>query len=435
MVKAIRFLFVLCVVCNSSVFCQQKDSKIVLDSTTGLPVDYVYISSDDKKLVVLSNKSGRFVFVKPDGVSSVSFYKIGYKRRTLSVTELSRKDTIYLVPNLIPLPEISINSRARNVDTLYKNKRLYIDDYKIIDGTRCLLLTSFARTSCEVYLYDYVQRKQLDKLKIAETGDAIFKDCFGNFHLLTTHNSRQLIFTSDSTFEFLFKYEIARFDSSLRQCALRADSHVVLKFSPPPVINKTGHVQYPDFLAYLITSYHQKKELLYLATFNERLKEMLKAEIADHEMIVTTYKLIGAKPPSAESIWNSENLFFSRVASPVYAPIFLSNDTMIVFDFQKHVLIKLNKAGVIYKIIPLDENARTSREFEVVADGSLNRFYIRLKKFDSSCLYPFNLYNGRIGGEIKLQKKFASNVQIYNGKIFYIAREKGWDDTSYLFSQ
>lgn len=419
-------------------FSQQGLKRFIVNSRTGFAVDYVYVSSNDKKINLVSNNEGKIIIIPDSKVKWYSFYKLGYYPQNVTTETLLKNDTIFLVEKPFVLEEITVKGK-KVIDTIIKDKRYYVDDYLVLPNNNFIVITSKINVK-GFEISHYIKGKGItctEKFK-NENGAFLFTDCFKNIHLVTNNYSRQLFFQSDSIFDFLPKYNRTRFDSTLAICALKIDTQIVIKTSRPPIKIEQEYFDIKvnsPFLTFFIVGKNQK-HFFHSVVYNKHMREMLDAEMNDSEMIRRSAKDIGVRSPSQEQIEAQRQLFFTKIATPIYAPIFLKNDTVIVFNFQENHISFLNKAGHLLKEIPIDEKAYSGlREFEVIYDTPKQKFYIRSREFDRCLLNRIDIYSGEISQKIKLEKVFAHNIQVLNDHVYYLVKEKQWDDTSYLYQQ
>ncbi len=427
MVKRSYFLFFLAWLLGPLALSAQKGAKVVADDKTRQPVDYVFIQSDDNAIKLLSNKEGRFILAGESAARYFSFHKMGYRRRSIATAELAGMDTVFLTEKSIELAEVVISNNK--LDTLVKDKRYYVDDYLVLPDNNFLIITSKINVSgFDVCYYD--KNKGITQTKkIKDETDARFvTDCFRNIHLLSNRYSRQLAFDSDTSFEFLPKYNRAVFDSALGNCMLKVDTQVILKYELPPMKIDIGLYdikQSSPFIVYHRVSRHARRPF-YSVAYNTHMQEMIRYEISDAAMTsLNDYRR-----------QNQIMLFFNKIAGPIYAPLFLKNDTVVVFNFQEYKIVFLNKAGKRLREVSMDKNEfQVLRNFEILCDQPAQKFYLKMRDADRSYIKRIDIYSGKISKTIKLEKIFARNIQIVNDHIYYLVREKQWDDTQYLYRQ
>jgi hypothetical protein len=431
-----RFLLIVALAVSIASF-SQNIVRVIVDSRTRFPIDYVAVNSDDKKINLLSTKDGKVMLVKDSKVKSYTFYKMGYEPLSLTVDEIVKKDSIFMKEKFVNLIEISVTSHK--LDTVFKNKRCYVNDYLALPNDNFLLITSILNVKGFELAYYNREKGIMQRKKFRnEDGESLFVDCFKNVHLLTNDFSRQIFFDSDSSFDFLPKYARMKFDSTLAKTVLNLDSAVIIKTSRPPmeVQGEYFNTQMNSpFLTYIKIS-KGKRSRFYTAVYNKSIREMYKSEIPDEAMTQARMKEASVRGESDQAIESKRDLFFTRIAAPIYAPIYLKNDTVIIFNFQENIIVHLSKNGKVLKEVPIDHKSwSTLHEFEVICDYPRQKFYIRSREFDGSALNRINVYTGEISKKIKLEKPFVHNIQVYNDRIFYLVKEMQWDDTMYLYQQ
>lgn len=409
----------------------QTYQKVILDLVSKKQLDFVYITTNVKSINYISNELGQIRFQKVNEVNTYTFYKLGYANKKLTLKELLSKDTIYLERNNIDLPTVEILSKK--IDTVVRNKRFYIDDYLILDNGDHLLITSKINIKGFEVLY-YKKNKGITYTRkfIKETDPVFFKDCFKNFHLLTTESSRQIYLTSDSTFDFLPKYQRSYFDSSIANAMLVIDSSVIYR-TP----NKTQFIQSKNFALKInsiaINFYKLSKNQIvpfYQVQYNKALMNMIRNELKDSEMLYSNKTV-------TQSYIQNQLMFFEKViAKPISAPIFKRNDTIVVFNMQENYIQLLNTSGDSLAAIPLKlEKLNKLKSIQILFDEFTNQFFVHHVVNDSPYIFKIDLLTGQLIKEIKLEKTFPKNIKLIGGKVYYIVKEKQWDDTSYLYSQ
>ena len=416
---------------------QKNITVTILDSKTKLPVDFAYVSSDDRKLNLVSNKDGQLILVVDLKIKHYVFYKIGYATQTVSLSTLLENTTVFLVSKSFNLAEVTITPKL--FDTIIRDKRFYVDDYIVLPNYDFLIITS-QKSSKEFNIAYYKRYKGITctKKMTNETHSYLFNDCYKNLHLVTDDYSRQILFDSDSTFDFLPKFSKTKFDSTVALCALKVDTQIVLKSFRPPYKIKKEYSNYSissPFLSYLIVSKHSGQNL-YTAFYNKEMRARIKNEGGDAFRINGAIKDVGGHSMSQQKLESSIALFYQAVAKPIYAPIFFKNDTIVIFNFQENLIVFMTTAGNLLKEVKMHEDEfSTYHDFEVIYDELRQKFYYKTKEGDKSTLTKINIYLGKFSPKIKLEKIFARNIQILNDKAYYLVKEKEWDDTSYLYEQ
>ncbi|HTA61693.1 MAG TPA: hypothetical protein VK835_04530 [Bacteroidia bacterium] len=427
--------------CGLSVFGQTKTQKIVVDAKTKLPIEGVYVTSDNGVLALISNKNGELLIVSDAKTKWFSFYKIGYVKQNIALADLAKMDSVFLVENPVNLAEVVVTSKA--LETLIADKRMYVNDYVILPNNDFIILSSKINTKgFEIAYYKVDKGIRFKKKFVNEKNEFLFQDCFKNIHLVTDNFSRQLFFTSDSSFDFLAKCSKQKFDSTIALCVLKTDTQLVLKWVAPTVTKKMPFFNIKmnsPFLDYkLATKYGTKK--LYTVFYNQQIKDMMGTEVEDVrrfqlELLWTMLKK-DTHHKSEEEVEAEMAFFYSNVAGPIYAPVFLKNDTLVVFNFQEKQILFFNQQANLLKQVDMNKkDFSTYKDVLVIYDDVTKNFYLKTTEFDAQSLHLIDVNQGILLKKIQLAKTFAKNIQVYNNRIYYLFKEKDWDDTSYLYQQ
>jgi hypothetical protein len=424
-----RLIIIICLsALHAATNAQEARQLVIVDSATRHSIDYVSVQSIDRRLALLTDPQGR-IFIQSDRtVKAFVFYKLGYRRKVIPAEVLLASDTVRLSRRSYELAEVSISSDR--LQTVLKDGRFFIDDYLVLDNSNFLVLTSRINQPW-LDLACYMDGKRLAApVRIREKDAFLFVDCLSNIHLVTPTLSRQLFFTSDSSFAFLPPYPRHKFDSTLALCALKLDSAVVLINRLPTVKlrNYFFNVYVPaPWLQYVKVS-NKRTQLLYTAKFSKENQEMVDNEFRDTRMF-------GSKKSPA-AIASELNLFFRTVGNSPYAPIFRLSDTIVIFDTQQKAVVSLTPSGDEIRTVKLDEKAFTTlHAFEILCDAQRNRFYYLTRDGEQRVLKEVNIHTGKLSESTRLLKTFAKKVMINDGRMFYLVKERNWDESCSLYRQ
>jgi hypothetical protein len=168
----------------------------------------------------------------------------------------------------------------------------------------------------------------------------------------------------------------------------------------------------------------------YHVQYNQALMNMIRNELKDWEMLY-------ANKTVNQSYIKNQLMFFEKViAKPISAPIFKRNDTIVVFNMQDNYIQLLNTSGDSLVAIPLNlDKLNKLKSIQILFDEFTRQFFVHQVVNDSPYIFKLSLLTGQLTKEIKLEKPFPKNIKLFGGKIYYIVKEKQWDDTSYLYSQ
>lgn len=411
--------------CSYQVFSQTAKTWVIIDSKTRLPVDYVYANSEDKSITAVSDEEGKISLLTNFRIKFYTFYKMGYAEQVVLRADLLKKDTILLSEKPYELNEVAIT--AKIAGKIIEDKHYYVDDYIVLPNADFLIITSMI--NIKGFSVSYYKRDRgitcTKKFK-DEYNERLFKDCFKNYQLVTMAYSRQFTFPTDSTFEFLPSYSRAKFDATIGGITLRIDSHFISKTHEAPESYHLRYYRLAGYSPFLTYKCRYKKQVtdFYTAVYSKEMRDMIQSELDEY---ANDAKLGNPHP--------HDNLFFfGRIVKPLYVPVFLKNDTVILFNFQEENIVYLNKFGYVLGSVKIEKFPQY-HDFEVFYDEVKQKFYIQITDNDKHFLREINVYDGKLGRTIHLGYPFPKRIQIFNNKLYYLLREHQWDDTGYLYMQ
>lgn len=435
----INFFISLILLTRISSIAQTISTKVVADSKTKLPIEFVNIYSDNKKVNVLSTLKGKFTISSDLNVKSYIFNKTGYLIKSIIYEDLVKLDTVFLFEKPVQLNEIDIT--VKKLEEVVKDKRFYVDDYLVLPNYDFLILTyKINIKGFEVSYYKKDKGITCTKKFKNEYNQHLFKDCFDNYHLVTNACSRQFYFTNDTSFDFLPPFRKSYFDSTLSKVILRLDSQFIYKTENPPSTHKGTYFNttfHSPYLTY-ISLFRKKISELYTVVYNKEMREMIQSELGDsrrNQQILEDGKMnANSYSQSSQSREASNSFFIETAIGPIYAPIYNKNDTLIILNFQEDRIVFLDKSGVLLKMINI-ENFPRYHQFQAYYDEKAQKFYVTVQDNNSHYIKRLNVYTGKFDRTEQLERPFPKNIQIINNRMYFQVKEHEWDDTSYIYLQ
>lgn len=408
----------------------QKFSFVVVDKSNGVPLQNVVITIKPANAYLITNSEGRVEFSLSNASSVVELYKLGYIKQSLAAAFLKSNDTIALVQKLLVLDEVVVSDKIKK--TAVKDKRFFISDFIVLPNNSYLLSTY----SLNKKGFDLIYYKNDDRVlqKFSFKNDefcGLFTDCVGGYQVVTEKKCYQAVINSDSTFYLMPAIRRGQFDTLIKPCALKTKQGFVFSVPGPTFVIPGEKFETKVPSQYLNYHYIENKSprLLCSYGFNEANKEMMASDASMRAMGKMANE-------SAQAIESKSSLFFEQGMAGVYAPIFQNGDTIIVFDFQQKKIDFMLKDGKPFRQVRVAEKWYSELyKFSVVKDEAYNKYYF-VQKDNSTCtVTEINIYSFTQGKRTVLEHVFAKEIAIFGGKIYFIQKENGWDDTSYIYYQ
>ncbi len=113
---------------------------------------------------------------------------------------------------------------------------------------------------------------------------------------------------------------------------------------------------------------------------------------------------------------------------PVYAPLFVVGDTLLVFDHERWRLRKFTRSLSAAGEIALPYQAKAEGRFwsgELVQDRMTQRIYAMFQRNGIKWLRSIDPVFGALGDPFRLANSYPERVQVQAGKVYYIWRPYG----------
>lgn len=125
-------------------FCQKCGIIVDIKTKNGIP--YTTIASSNKQKGVLADEKGKFCLILAISQNdSIVVSALGYKIKTLSISEYLKLDTIYLQEKNVVLSEVTVNAQKRK-SILIGNFRKNI---RIVSNSKCMNSSAILATRIE----------------------------------------------------------------------------------------------------------------------------------------------------------------------------------------------------------------------------------------------------------------------------------------------
>lgn len=120
----------------------------------------------------------------------------------------------------------------------------------------------------------------------------------------------------------------------------------------------------------------------------------------------------------------SHNIWFR----PVYAPLFVVGDTLLVFDHVRWRLRKFTRDLKAAGEVPLTYGAKAEGRYwanSVIQDRVTQRTYAVFQRYGTVWLRSIDPITGILGDPFRLASEYPERVQVHGGKVYYIWRPSG----------
>ncbi len=381
-------------------FAQQKALQLtgtILDSATTEAITNVSLKVNGTIITAQSNAIGNYSIRIPAVPAVVCFTHLNYETFNLNVDSSTPSSfTIKLKKKVTVLPIFDVTTNKPQ--TLAREQPLYIKDYgfyndkiivlaykdKMFSKALLCLMNMDGDTLCSVHIKD---------------PDELYRDCFGNNHLVTKSTDWQL-FIDSNIVNFIYPSDIEKFNELLKPVLAEKD-------------NKLIYQQY----------YYNNQLLQYFfIDKSTRKAEELKV-IADEKkmfMLRDAARIIeGSDDPETQARF--ENLAFYK---PIYAPLVKINDTICIFNFPDSVIEFYSDSCKLAKEVPISFSQTGNWKRKIFVDDAKGKVYAMFRKNGITTLKEISLKNGELLNTVVIPEfPFIDNIKVYNNNVYFLYTE------------
>jgi len=404
----------------------------ITNVATGKPIANVHVKIQKQNNLTTSNLKGEY---------QINCYRKKYITLVFSHTSFvtsyelldTEKDTIYLNVKLAlkleNLPTAIVNGEHKP-DVVFKSTKISISDYDFYED-KYIFLAYGKRLNkdSEIYLVDK-NEKILSKHFIPGTPVELYNDYLGNTNLICKRAIYRIGVSNDKV--SLYELPLADFYQLIKPIVDTLDGEILFS---------DFLEQYPRFKYYAFnpedTNVTLIKEVVHKEMDWQYNYEYVMLNNADKQFakrMAKRFKGLDKYDIAASMTGFSHNFMYEKV----YAPLFVINDTINIFDHHEDKIWKFIDDTV--ELASVDFNyhhpaKKSSWKRQLIMDevngkiyGLFNlKGYNYLKEIDSS--------TGKIVAETKLYYQYVDEIKIKDGMVYYTYKPRQTLQKKFLYKE
>lgn len=320
--------------------------------------------------------------------------------------------TLLKAQGTIELPLISVTNHIAP-DTVFGTWKFSVADYEFYEDKLILLTFEKNLEHAKIVLTDASQ-KIVSSYVLPDEAKELYKDYLGYVNVICIRH--------------IYRISINQNEISLGSLPVNDYKNMIM-----PCIDTIGRdiyfsdyqKDYPEFTYY---AYNTKdKQIIPFKKVCDR--EVMKGYNMEYYFLTSRERL------EARQLADEYNVDKHRVAAvmsgltrsmfytPLYAPLFVMNDTVLVFDHYNDAILKYDKKQRLLDSVPIDyHHPKNWKEWthKVIVDKSNNATYALYKKNGYYYLKKVDLYSGKIIGSFKLSNQYVDKIKIKDGYVYYV---------------
>lgn len=350
-------------------------------------------------------------------------YEKEFSLKANNSTNDSLKINIVLQPFELVGPDIYSKPQI-----VYQNKKLNVLDFEFV-GENLLLLTYEKRPGHNTRLILTDEKNTvLSSYFFDNDANKIEKDYEGNIHLI----SPEMVF------------EVNIYDNQIY--VLRGDKSSYEAYLKPLIHKNDEQIYfsnyawyYPAFNYYAFnttdTSYKNLKHIE-----DKFMMDMYRAEYkyVDTRTKLESYRMqvkTGVDKEIWAAVWNGfpNSLYYK----PVYAPIFVRNDSVLLFDHYSNQLFYFDDSNNLLDSVPINYHLGKEAAYwkkQLLMDDVTKKIYNVFEKNGTYMLVELDVF-GKAVSTINLEYKYPEKIKIHNGYVYFNYRPFESLQNKYLYKQ
>lgn len=432
--KKLLLISSLLFLCGMTLLAQRDDAlvnvEIIVSDNHGNVLRDVAIYNSMNRLIGITNHEG-ITWISAQYSDAIIISHISFEPKVIKISEsdLYEKEfnnfimIVTLEHKTHVLLEVTIVEKKPQL--AYENKEVWVLDYSV-DEKGIMAVTSDGKKSYLLHLgfeQDTISIKEIDKKLDILYREILYRDIFGNTHLMSLDSAFQIHSVKDNL-QLLYGVTLEKHQSVFKNIEALTDSIVVTKkklYSGQEVVyfytnRNNGKTEV------LCDVYGSSREMAKNWRMDEiRLKRALNPGTSD---FVNPYE----KPVEWETF--EADMLKRVMLQEIYVPLLNIDNKIYIFDFQKDYIYKYDERGKYLgkTEISFHLKSRYARrdaldnpwDKKLIYDKARKEVYAQYISSGTVTLKKIDLENGNIIDTYVLDDHyFPENIQVYDGVIYY----------------
>ncbi|MDF2436761.1 MAG: hypothetical protein K0Q95_1137 [Bacteroidota bacterium] len=321
---------------------------------------------------------------------------------------------IALSQKKVELNTVEITASGK-IDTVFGTWKFSVADYEFYEDKLVLLTYTKNMKMSSVKLVDRSQ-KILSSFEIPDESESLYKDYMGFINVICKKDVFRIKINNDII--SLASLPSDQFKERIMPC---------LDTLGKDIYFSNYSKEYPEFTYYAYSTVDSVVHPFKTVTNVELLR--------DYNM--EYYFMKPKEKVLARNLAEHYKVDFHRVAvmmtgltssifyEPLYAPLFIINDTVVVFDHYSNSILSYNKRYELLDSVTITYNhPKNWREWkhEIIVDKDNHKVYAKYQKNGFYYLKQIDRKTGKIIGSFKLHNQYVEHIKVKGDYVYYVYR-------------
>jgi hypothetical protein len=419
----------------------------ITDHESGMPISGVYISAENAKCAATSDKNGEYKLRCTASRDSLllEFRAMNYRREVRTVRKqiaqgnaVSSALDVILQFQPVELPTVDISTGPH---TVWGSEQLNVADYAFLNNGMLLLTyekelmwktqedakrTYF--TGCRIVLLDK-DGIELSRKLIGETCEDLYTGYLGEVFLRTRYNVYHL--SIYESYVLMNKMDKKDFEKGILTVIDTISYHTYFS---------NYDETFPAF-QYMIFNRKDSSHYTFREVIDEEMMRMFRSEYkyldGRGKVEALNYELRTGVDKEIVAAY-MRGFQHSNYYEKLNAPLLVSNDTLLLFDHHHNKLLRFDWKGQVLDSIAIEYHKmqRPDKWSETLfKDKATQHIYTTSVKHGATNIYQINTTTGKKRHVKQLVHRYASNIRIHDGWVYYVYRPFEDIQNRYLYKE
>jgi hypothetical protein len=401
--------------------------------TNGGPIAEAHIKWQGK-LLAKTNDLGEYEFIHPkkSGNILLEVSHVSYKP-TQRWVRLNKKDTVNatfkLFKQVYELPEFTAFDKRLPEQVFHTNLH-YVHDFEI-ENDRLVLITFSQNLRKDPRLTLCTTNEViLDEIPLSSKPQALFRDFAGRLFVEYEYKVELIVIDNDKI--GVTEVDAREYHLNVKPC--KDSVHSTILFSDQlwflPRFNYMAF-DVSDSLVFLLKEvvHKQVNHMMRWTYYDMKIDDQRRArKIADHFPELDKQEVAGLMSGFHNSIFYEEP----------YVPLFVKNDTILIFDHYSDFIFRYSKALETIDSLPIEYHKPQKKwtwKDKVYYDEKQQLFYGLFLQNGYAYLKELDLKSGTIKEENKLQNQFVKKIKVHDGYAYYLHKPFSSPDKPFIYRE
>lgn len=348
---------------------------------------------------------------------------MGYVKKNITINKKrDQNKNILLTPKHFELDEVIVKYDNNFV---FGNQDYQVFDYALFKNY-IVLITFKHRLSKSLLVLADKEGKILDVTSIPRNPIMLYPDCINNLYLICQNYPFQILVNNDSV--DIINVPQDQYNRLLKPCVSIYENNIIYKKYDEPlklsvkyfIKNSTSGT---NDLFVEINDFNQKSVFVDDFEYLENSLDISQLESTDK------YKAI------KQSKISNGNKYYKQdsIMEPIYAPLFLNEDTVIIFDHINSQILYFDIYANLINNTPISYTSKKGWQPLVLKDAKKNKYYTITLKNGKTSMHHINLSTGETESKLVIDYSWIEKINICNDTIYFLYRSQDKKLSKYLY--